>query len=203
MGMNDRDKPARVIVFRPKDPDAQFVIHEDGEISDDVEVLASVPIRGRSGFARVMYAPFYGEDAPARALEKAREVAEELAAPAHARTVASLQREDDGRLMATPEYLAFLRGQIEDPAAWSVTPGAALQLLDEVERLLERVGRLRTGLERVERWFGEFPDSGRFWDDGEPMSYSAAFGSNGERDYMRSVAREALVRPVGEGRRER
>jgi hypothetical protein len=25
------------------------------------------------------------------------------------------------------------------------------------------------------------------------MSYSACFGSNGERDYMRSVAREALT----------
>lgn len=51
----------------------------------------------------------------------------------------------------------------------------------------------RRALERVAKWFGEFPDTGRTWDDGEPMSYSACFGSNGERDYMRQVAIDALA----------
>ena len=57
------------------------------------------------------------------------------------------------------------------------------------------ISRLRTALERIERWYGEFPATGRFWDDpvnASPMSYSACYGSNGERDFMRSVAREAL-----------
>lgn len=56
------------------------------------------------------------------------------------------------------------------------------------------ITRLRTALERIERWFGEFPPTGRYWEPGgREMSYGAAFGSNGERDYMRQVAREALA----------
>lgn len=51
---------------------------------------------------------------------------------------------------------------------------------------------LVAALQRIARWTGEFPDTGQFWDDGSPMSYSAAFGSNGERDYMRQVALDAL-----------
>lgn len=66
----------------------------------------------------------------------------------------------------------------------------------EVERdsLVAKVERLREVLRKIEKWHGEFPPTGRFWDkDGnEPMSYAAAFGSNGERDYMREIARTAL-----------
>lgn len=51
---------------------------------------------------------------------------------------------------------------------------------------------LRAALERIARWHGEFPATGRTWPGGDPMSYAAAFGSNGERDFMRQVAREAL-----------
>lgn len=51
---------------------------------------------------------------------------------------------------------------------------------------------LRAALERIAKWFGEFPDTGRTWDDGSPMSYAACYGSNGERDYMRQIARVAL-----------
>jgi hypothetical protein len=56
---------------------------------------------------------------------------------------------------------------------------------------------LRAALARIDRWFGEFPPTGRFWDraGADEMSYAACFGSNGERDYMRQVARDALVRP--------
>lgn len=59
------------------------------------------------------------------------------------------------------------------------------------------VEELRAALERIERWFGEFPDSGSHWNDGTPMSYGAAFGSNGERDYMRAIARAALFSVEG------
>lgn len=51
-------------------------------------------------------------------------------------------------------------------------------------------------LEKIEKWFGEFPETGRFWDDDKtrPITYGAAFGSNGERDFMRSIAREAIAK---------
>lgn len=53
---------------------------------------------------------------------------------------------------------------------------------------------VRKALGKIEKWFGEFPPSGKYWDDAQTleMTYAAAFGSNGERDYMRGVAREAL-----------
>jgi hypothetical protein len=49
-------------------------------------------------------------------------------------------------------------------------------------------------LQRIERWFDEFPDTGLKWGDGSPMSFGAAFGSNGERDYMRGIAQQALAK---------
>jgi len=62
------------------------------------------------------------------------------------------------------------------------------------EKAEAEVKRMREALEKIEKWFGDFPETGKFWDDEKtrPMSYSACYGSNGERDYMRSVAREAL-----------
>ena len=59
----------------------------------------------------------------------------------------------------------------------------------------EYVARLEAALRRIEKWFGEFPETGRFWDDdqSQPMRYMACFGSNGERDYMRDIARVALL----------
>lgn len=51
----------------------------------------------------------------------------------------------------------------------------------------------RKALESIEKWFGEFPDTESKWPDGSPMSYGALFGTNGERDFMREVARKALA----------
>lgn len=59
----------------------------------------------------------------------------------------------------------------------------------------EREAKLVEALKRIEKWFGEFPDTGRFWDEPQntqPVSYGAQWGSNGERDFMRGVARDAL-----------
>ena len=70
----------------------------------------------------------------------------------------------------------------------------------ETKRKLDAFAEMKEALEKVERWFGEFPDTGRKWDDGAPMSYSAVYGSNGERDYMRRIARAALQRAtLGDG----
>lgn len=54
-----------------------------------------------------------------------------------------------------------------------------------------RLAIMEAALQRISRWFGEFHETGKTWDDGTPMSYGAANGSNGERDYMRQVASDA------------
>ena len=54
-------------------------------------------------------------------------------------------------------------------------------------------------LEQIERWDG-FPSTDKTWEgSGEPVSYGAAFGSNGERDFMREVARKALAAHRNQG----
>lgn len=54
--------------------------------------------------------------------------------------------------------------------------------------------KLENALRRIAKWFGEFPATDRTWSpsDKTPMSYGSCFGSNGERDYMREVASQAL-----------
>lgn len=67
-----------------------------------------------------------------------------------------------------------------------------------ISLLHARIERLERALQRIARWHGEFPPTGRFWDEPEnnrPMGYSAAFGSNGERDFMRQIALDALEPP--------
>lgn len=54
------------------------------------------------------------------------------------------------------------------------------------------IDRLRKALSIVADW--SLPDTGKRWEDGEPMSYGACYGSNGERDYMKDVAAFALGR---------
>lgn len=56
----------------------------------------------------------------------------------------------------------------------------------------ERIKTLEAALTIVVKW--ELPPTGRFWDDNvTPMSFGACYGSNGERDFMRHVANEALL----------
>jgi len=51
--------------------------------------------------------------------------------------------------------------------------------------LHRRIERLETALRRIARWHGEFPSKHYGWD----------YGNNGERDYMRQVALDALSTP--------
>jgi len=51
--------------------------------------------------------------------------------------------------------------------------------------------RYKTALERIAKWFGEFPIVNDV-KNGTTMSWGAAYGSNGERDYMRQLAINAL-----------
>lgn len=61
-----------------------------------------------------------------------------------------------------------------------------------VETLSGRVQILEEALRRIAKWKGEFPSTGQAHDGGEPMSYSFCYGSNGERDFMRGIATDAL-----------
>ena len=81
----------------------------------------------------------------------------------------------------------------------------AEELLDKLTKQANEVFRIAVGwekratkaevaLRRIEKWFGEFPETGEFWDQEKqrPKSYATCYGSNGERDFMRGIAREAL-----------
>jgi len=58
----------------------------------------------------------------------------------------------------------------------------------------EREKRLELALMRIAKWHGEFPPTNQFWDEDKnrPMSYESCYGSNGEREFMRDIARKAL-----------
>lgn len=64
----------------------------------------------------------------------------------------------------------------------------------EAQQLVERYEK---ALKFILKW--EFPPTGQFWDIDklQPMSYAACYGSNGERDFMRNVANEALTPKTG------
>lgn len=57
--------------------------------------------------------------------------------------------------------------------------------------------KLVSALREIVEW--KMPETGKFWVDGDgipterPMSYSACYGSNGERDYIRNLARTVLA----------
>ena len=54
------------------------------------------------------------------------------------------------------------------------------------------VSGLVEALATIRDW-SAFPETGKTWESGQPMSYGACFGSNGERDFMRKVAADALA----------
>lgn len=108
-----------------------------------------------------------------------------------ARTDAEYCMRDRRVLLSTLETTARqLRERVE---MLSFVQDSLTERNRECVELRERCGRLEGALKRIAKWHGEFPPSHRAWDDGSPMSYSAAFGSNGERDYMREIARTALA----------
>lgn len=100
-----------------------------------------------------------------------------------------MYRDDFRRLRLIEEENSTLRNQIELLERRLATSEAARTGLVGV------IHRQKEALEKIERWVGEFPDTGRTWpadQGGGPVSYGAQYGSNGERDYMRGVARAAL-----------
>ena len=60
----------------------------------------------------------------------------------------------------------------------------------------ERARRIEAAAQRVAQWTG-FPRAKLH--DGTPCSYGVAYGSNGERDYMRELLRTALAKERSDG----
>ena len=58
--------------------------------------------------------------------------------------------------------------------------------------ILSSIKELKKALELIMNW--DLPESGMYWDKEkkDAMSYGAAFGSNGERDYFKKIAQTAL-----------
>jgi len=91
------------------------------------------------------------------------------------------------RIMTLSEYL--------EQCDASGDSGKVLEWCAERAKQLEnKVDVMTEALKRIEKWHGEFPVTGKFWDEEKtrPTSFASEYGSNGERDYMRSVASAAL-----------
>jgi hypothetical protein len=63
---------------------------------------------------------------------------------------------------------------------------------EETAKLIAAAPDLLEALEKIAKW--DLPPTGKFWDIEEtrPMSYEAAYGSNGSRDYIKSIAKAAI-----------
>lgn len=60
------------------------------------------------------------------------------------------------------------------------------------QELVEQVKVLREALQNIAEW--NLPETGEFWDEAKTrkISYEHNYGSNGARDYMRTIAQQAL-----------
>lgn len=56
--------------------------------------------------------------------------------------------------------------------------------------LYDELLRYRAALEKIDRW--DMPATGQYWSDSSPKLYGTIYGSRGEKDYIRRLAREAL-----------
>jgi hypothetical protein len=62
-----------------------------------------------------------------------------------------------------------------------------------IARLQSENERLREALTKIANW--ELPPTGKFWDreKTQPTSYETEYGSNGARDYVKNIAKDALL----------
>jgi hypothetical protein len=69
----------------------------------------------------------------------------------------------------------------------------AFSIAEKWQESEQRAERYEKALKAIRDW--QLPPTGQFWDDDKtkPMSYAACYGSNGERDFMRNIANEALT----------
>ncbi|MCK9369196.1 hypothetical protein M0R04_04595 [Candidatus Dojkabacteria bacterium] len=95
------------------------------------------------------------------------------------------------QLVGIPEIL-YCRAENFQDFKEAIDPQTAKVESNEVN-MTYREAKLEHALRTIVKW-SDFPDTGSFYDieETQKVSYGAAYGSNGERDYMRSIARKAL-----------
>lgn len=59
-----------------------------------------------------------------------------------------------------------------------------------LQKLREDHDFLLQAMKKIAAW--DLPATGKTWESGEPMSYESCYGSNGARDYIRTIASEAI-----------
>jgi hypothetical protein len=98
---------------------------------------------------------------------------------------------DAAELTAATEALEKAKAELGDlKSQYEMHVMVPLEKHDALEQSGKREAALREALARIAKWHGEFPAT--VFVHEKPMSYGAAYGSNGERDYMREIARAAL-----------
>jgi hypothetical protein len=83
----------------------------------------------------------------------------------------------------------------ERAAEWARSKGEILAMYENLKVAQSATAPteiLREALKRIARWHGEFPPATSR--NGEPSTYGTQYGSNGERDYMRQLALDALAK---------
>lgn len=92
--------------------------------------------------------------------------------------------------MTEQESLEALCERLEHATPLGGETWIGLDLTDRAT-LIAAVRARGKALETIEAW-SDFPETGKTWNDGTAMVYGVCYGSNGERDYMRGIAKKAL-----------
>lgn len=130
---------------------------------------------------------------PAEVIIAIKDLADALSDQEADRLKANFPNMDYGRMIS--QVHGYQLGVIAGATEYAAKLHQAQQ---EIAELKTKCDRYETALKIVQQW--QLPATGKFWDllQQEPMSYGACYGSNGERDYMRNIANQALS---GEGDR--
>lgn len=95
------------------------------------------------------------------------------------------------------EYTNKMDSRLHDPMEISCAEAGFIHgaewMLEQYQGITpDTVKEMLEALERIKTW--EMPDTGKTWDDGTKMSYVAAYGTNGERDVIKDIARCAIAK---------